>query len=251
MRCFAEMAYNGASFCGWQRQPSSPSVQQRFEEALATVVRVPIPVVGAGRTDTGVHARRIWAHFDLPDAVTDLERLTLSLDRLCGPDIAVRQLKRVRPDAHARFDAVSRTYRYYVSHRKSPFTRGLSWQLPRPLDYDAMNEAASILPDTSDFTSFAKLHSDAKTNICAVTEAFWTPTEEGAFFQITANRFLRNMVRAVVGTLVEVGRGRMNLEEFREVVAARDRCAAGESVPAHGLYLWDVVYPPEIFLPEA
>ncbi len=250
MRCFAELAYNGAPFCGWQRQPSSPSVQQRFEEALATVVREPVPVVGAGRTDTGVHARRIWAHFDLPDPAIDLSRLTLSLDRLCGPDIAVRQVRRMVPEAHARFDAVSRTYRYYVAHRKSPFTRGLAWQLPRPLDYEAMNEAGALLLATSDFTSFAKLHSDAKTNICTVTEARWTRTDEGAYFQISANRFLRNMVRAVVGTLVEVGRGRLDLDGFRKVVEARDRCAAGESVPAHGLYLWDVEYPPEIFLPD-
>lgn len=249
MRCFAELAYNGAPFCGWQRQPSSPSVQQRFEDALATVVRAPVPVVGAGRTDSGVHARRMWAHFDLPDSICDLRRLALSLDRLCGPDIAVRQVRQVRPDAHARFDAVSRTYRYYVSHRKSPFTRGLSWQIPHPLNYGAMNEAASILLETSDFTSFAKLHSDARTNICRLTEARWTLTEEGAVFQISADRFLRNMVRAVVGTLVEVGRGRLNIDGFRDVVIARDRCAAGESVPAHGLYLWDVVYPPEIFLP--
>ncbi len=250
MRCFAEIAYNGAPFCGWQRQPNQPSVQQRVEEALATVVRAPVPIVGAGRTDTGVHARRIWAHFDLPDSLTDLNRLAISLDRLCGPDIAVRQIRKVTPDAHARFDAVSRTYRYYVIHRKSPFSRGLAWQLPRPLDYEAMNEAAAILPETSDFTSFAKLHSDAKTNICKVTEAKWFRTEEGAFFQIRANRFLRNMVRAVVGTLVEVGRGRLDLNGFRGVVEARNRCAAGESVPAHGLYLWDVEYPPEIFLPE-
>lgn len=251
-RYFARLSYRGAPFHGWQTQPGEVTVQSTLEEALSRVMRSPVKVTGAGRTDTGVNARVMIAHFDLDEPHPALDLRTLSaINALCGRDIAVEQVWEVPADAHARFDATRRTYRYFTHAGKSPFLYPLSWQEPRGFDFAAMEECCRILEATSDFTSFAKLHSDAKTNICRVTEARWSLTEEGAVFQITADRFLRNMVRAIVGTLVEVGRGRMTPEGFKEVVAARDRCAAGESVPAHGLYLWDVVYPPEIFLSQA
>ena len=254
MRYFIRLRYNGAPFCGWQRQPNGPSVQQTLEEALSTVLRVPTPVVGAGRTDAGVHAHCMWAHFD-SEAPVDPVRLARGLDRLCGRDIAIAEVRTVRPDAHARFDASRRTYKYVVAHHDSPFLRGRAWNIGTSLDLGAMNEAARLLLQTSDFTSFAKLHSDARTNICRVDEAVWRPTDlfwlqadDTSVFTISADRFLRNMVRAVVGTLVEVGRGKLSLRGFAEVIERKDRCAAGMSVPAEGLYLWNVEYPQEIFL---
>lgn len=256
-RWFAEISYSGAGFCGWQRQPNSPSVQQTIEEALATVLRRPVPIVGAGRTDTGVNARVMWLHFDALCGEFEPESLLKSLNQLCGKRIAFRKIRKVRPDAHARFDALSRTYRYIVCFRKNPFLRELSWHCFSNLNMEAMNRAAASLTSTSDFTSFAKLHSDAKTNICKVTEARWSLLsedseirwpEEGMVFTITSDRFLRNMVRAVVGTLVDVGRGKLSAEDFKRIIDAKDRCAAGQSMPPQALYLWDIVYPDDIWL---
>lgn len=251
MRCFLRLSYNGAPFHGWQAQPNASSVQQTLEEALSTMLRTPVAVTGAGRTDTGVNAREMYAHFDFPESVAqpiDKGRLLLSLNRLCGPDIAIHDLIEVAPDAHARFDASSRTYKYFITFEKSPFLYPLSWHSPSPLDVEAMNRAARVLLETEDFTSFAKLHSDAKTNICRVREAEWTEWTNtfgtpGIVFTITADRFLRNMVRAVVGTLVDVGRGKMSLDKFREVIERKDRCAAGTSMPPQALYLWEIRYP--------
>jgi len=243
MRYFMRLAYNGAPYCGWQRQPNAPSVQQAIEESLQTVLRVPVPIVGAGRTDTGVHAACMYAHFDTQRPVQDTQALLKSVNHLCGRDIAIYDIFPVAGDAHARFDADSRTYKYYVCDKKTPFLYPLSWQLTTPLDYDKMNRAARLLLEVDDFTSFAKLHSDAKTNICDVREAHWR--EEGGLhvFTITADRFLRNMVRAIVGTLIEVGRGKMTEEKFRAVIQAQDRCAAGTSAPPHALFLHNVTYP--------
>lgn len=246
------LAYNGTPYCGWQRQPNAPSVQQTIEQALATVLRAPVPLTGAGRTDTGVNALCMYAHLDWDGELADTQRLLNALNRLCGRDIAIYELRPVAPDAHARFDAVSRTYRYYVSHEKNPFLYPLSWHCPSALDYDLMNRAAEMLLDTDDFTSFAKLHSDAKTNICRVTEAVWdrAPSDWGhtMCFTITADRFLRNMVRAVVGTLVDVGRGRLTLPQFADVIVRRDRCAAGTSMPPQALFLTDIDYPHDIWI---
>lgn len=244
-RYFMHLAYNGAPFHGWQFQPNATSVQETIERALATIFRTTVPVTGAGRTDTGVNARTMVAHLDLPAPIADTAKTVRALNTLTGPDIAIYSLTPVHPDAHARFDATSRTYRYYVTHRKSPFLYPLTWQSPRPLDYEAMNRAAALLTDVSDFTSFAKLHSDAKTNICRVTEARWIPLSDGtgSYFQITADRFLRNMVRAVVGTLVDIGRGKMDLNDFRRIIDDRNRCSAGTSMPPQALYLWDITYP--------
>ncbi len=247
MRYFLRLAYDGTRFHGWQRQPNAVSVQQTIEEALSIILRHPVEITGSGRTDTGVHARETFAHFDTQNQISDTGKFLVSLNRLCGRDIAISEVLPVHEDAHARFDAQRRTYKYFVHFKKDPFLQGLSWET-HPLDIDKMNEAASLLLETKDFTSFAKLHSDAKTNICDVTEARWEHHgEDGAVFTITADRFLRNMVRAVVGTLVDVGRGKTDKEDVRRIIERKDRCAAGTSMPAHALYLWEVKYPPEIF----
>lgn len=242
-RYFIDLAYRGLPFHGWQIQPGEVTVQQTVEEALGKLMRTPTPVTGAGRTDAGVNARRMIAHFDTAEPVTDSEAVVRGLNAMCGRDIAIRSITEVHADAHARFDAVSRTYHYYATFRKSPFFHSLSWQAPKALDYEAMNRAARTLISTSDFASFAKLHSDAKTTICRVTEAEWRPVgSEGMVFVISADRFLRNMVRAVVGTLVDVGRGKLSEDDFRNIIDARDRCAAGTSMPPQALFLWDMKY---------
>lgn len=244
MRYFLHLAYNGAAYCGWQRQPNATGVQQVIEDALQTILRVPVSIVGAGRTDAGVHALCMYAHFDVEHTIDDSERLLRSLNHICGRDIVFYRLLPVADDAHARFDATSRSYKYFVTGRKSPFMYPYSWYSPCLLDYDKMNEAAAILSDVKDFTSFAKLHSDAKTNICDVKQAIWTQQGEHVhIFTITADRFLRNMVRAVVGTLVEVGRGKLSISGFRNIIEEKNRCAAGTSMPPHALFLWDVTYP--------
>lgn len=240
------LAYRGAPFHGWQRQPGDVSVQQTIEEALGTLLRLGVvPIVGAGRTDTGVNASKMVAHFDLENPLPqDVSGFIRGLNSLLGKDIAVYDIVPVHADAHARFDAVSRTYHYHANTLKSPFSYPLSWQAPPSLDFEKMNQAAAILLETSDFTSFSKLHTDVKTNICKVTRAEWIKTGESTWiFVITADRFLRNMVRAVVGTLVDVGRGKLSIEQFREIIAKKDRCAAGTSMPAHALFLHDVTYP--------
>lgn len=253
MRYFLKLSYNGEKFHGWQSQPNAVGVQQKIEEALSIVTRLPISIVGAGRTDAGVHAREMYAHFDLPECIKDRGKLILSLNRLVGRDIAIDDIVHVPDDAHARFDAIERTYKYFVTFHKSPFVYPYSWHSPTLLDIDKMNEAAFILTETSDFTSFAKLHSDAKTNICDVRYARWEKVDksdmimpglfdEGIVFTISADRFLRNMVRAVVGTLVEVGKGKIFVEQFKDIIAKKDRCSAGVSMPAEALFLWSVKY---------
>ncbi len=243
-RYFMHLAYRGLPFHGWQRQPSDISIQQVLEEAISKILRQETALTGAGRTDTGVNARRMIAHFDTDNPLPLDPKFINALNSLCGPDIAVYSVAPVHPEAHARFDATARTYRYFAAEQKSPFFHQLSWKAPARLDYEAMNHAAELLLHTSDFTSFSKLHTDVKTNICHVTEARWTPIQGGGMqFIITADRFLRNMVRAVVGTLVEVGRGKISIPQFQAIIDARDRCAAGTSMPPQALYLWDVTYP--------
>lgn len=242
-RYFLRLAYRGAPFHGWQVQPNAVSVQGEVEKAMSVVLRTPISVVGAGRTDTGVNARTMYAHFDFEGELPEKGRLLVSLNRLLGRDIAVHDIIPVHTGAHARFDASERSYKYFVSFEKTPFFYPLSWHCPNGLDITLMNEAARLLLDTADFTSFAKLHSDAKTNICKVTKAEWSLEGESiAVFSITADRFLRNMVRAIVGTLIDVGRGKLSLEGFRRIIERKDRCAAGQSMPGEALFLWDVKY---------
>ncbi len=249
-RYFVTLAYRGTPFHGWQIQPGVITVQEQLEKAFSTITRSQVSVTGAGRTDAGVNARRMIAHVDLPLAVTDVNALVRALNSILGKDIAVYSLREVKPDAHARFDATSRTYHYYAADVKTPFLYPLSWKAPARLDYDLMNEAASLLHDTEDFTSFAKLHSDSRTNICHVTRARWEGISggDGHVFIITADRFLRNMVRAVVGTLVDVGRHKISVDGFRDIIDRRDRCAAGTSMPPEALFLWDVTYPEELYL---
>lgn len=243
-RYFIELSYNGAPYHGWQTQPGVITVQQTIEEALSTVLRHPTPIVGAGRTDTGVNAMMMMAHADMPDMDrAETDRLIRSLNAIIGRNIVIRRLIPVADNAHARFDATSRTYRYFVHHIHSPFLNDFSLYC-RPLDYEMMNRAAARLLDVRDFTSFAKLHSDTKTNICDVSRARWIDLGSGRHaFVITADRFLRNMVRAVVGTLIEVGRGKMSIDDFDAVTKSLDRCAAGTSMPPHPLFLWSVTYP--------
>jgi len=243
MRYFIRLGYRGADFHGWQVQPHDTSVQQTVEEAMATLLRVPTPVTGAGRTDAGVNAHLMVAHFDTEQPIADVNRLVHSLNALLPADIAVYSIAAVHDDAHARFDATSRTYKYFAVTRKDPFRYPLSWKCPPDLDFDLMNEAAARLLDYTDFTSFSKLHTDVKTNNCRVTHAQWTREVDQWVFTITADRFLRNMVRAIVGTLVEVGRHKMTVEEFCQVIERKDRCAAGTSMPGNALFLWDITYP--------
>ncbi len=247
MRYFVELRYKGSAYCGWQRQNDVPSVQQTLERALSTLLRADIEIVGAGRTDTGVNASYYVAHFDSEVAVADCRQFVYKLNLILPEDIAVFSIREVAPEAHARFDAVSREYRYYIEQTKNPFTRDASWQYYVPLDVEAMNRAAECLLRYEDFTSFAKLNSNNKTNICHITHAEWSREGNRLCFTVVADRFLRNMVRALVGTLVDVGRGRYTPEQFEEIVASRDLSRSSGGAPAQGLFLSDVVYPDDIF----
>ncbi len=246
-RYFIYLSYNGKPFCGWQIQPNGITVQQRIEEALSTILRRPMSIVGAGRTDAGVHAQLMVAHFDSEEPIPDLPFLADKLNRLLPKDIAIDRIVPVAPDAHARFDATSRTYKYYLTAKKNPFNYDWVYRYIGKLDYDLMNEACRILFEYTDFTSFSKLHTDVKTNNCRIMEAGWKQEGDVWVFTIRADRFLRNMVRAIVGTLLEVGRGKLSLSGFREVIEAKDRGRAGTSAPGHALYLVDVTYPEKIF----
>jgi tRNA pseudouridine38-40 synthase len=248
-RYFIFISYKGTSYHGWQLQPASVTVQQILEGALSTVLEEKITTTGAGRTDAGVHATFFCAHFDslLPD-LSIIKNLIFRLNCLLPRDIAVSSIRRVVPDANARFSAVSRTYKYYISKVKDPFLDDSSWFLHGHIDTGSMNEACRLLMIHNDFTSFSKLHSGAKTNICKIYSAFWEEEGEMLVFTISADRFLRNMVRAIVGTMIEIGFGKMNAEEFETVILNKNRCCAGKSAPAKGLFLTSIEYPPEIFI---
>lgn len=249
MRYFIELRYLGKAYCGWQCQPDQPTVQATVNRAISTLLREPIGVTGAGRTDTGVNASYYVAHFDCSDPIADPERLIYKLNFLLPGDISVSAVRLVRPEAHARFDAREREYRYFVERRKNPFSRNLTWQYYVPLDIGEMNRAAALLTGFDDFTSFAKLNSNNKTNICRIIHAAWTEESDDVWrFTIRADRFLRNMVRSIVGTLVDVGRGRYTVEQFREIVAARDLSRSSAGAPAQGLFLSDVKYDDDIYL---
>lgn len=242
MRYFITFSYDGTAYHGWQIQPHSLSVQEELQKAMSILLRKPMEVVGAGRTDTGVHARKMVAHFDY-DGEVDCPQLVYKLNKLLPRDIAVQQVEPVAEDMHARFSAKSRTYHYFVHMGKNPFLRSYSWQVYGNIDFELMNQAASVLMEYKDFTSFSKVNTDTKTNDCTITEAHWDRVGEDQWcFTITANRFLRNMVRAIVGTLMEVGRGRMTIEQLRRVIDAKDRCCAGDSVPGNALFLVQVKY---------
>lgn len=248
MRYFIELSYNGKNYFGWQKQPKQISVQEVLEKALSTMLRQTISITGAGRTDTGVHAREMFAHFDFEEKLPD--DLVHRLNSFLPKDIAVYKIYRVNENAHARFDALERTYHYFVRIGKDPFDFDYAWQIHQELDMEKMNEAAGFLIGKKDFSSFAKLHTDVKTHICDVKFALWERNGNELKFTITADRFLRNMVRAVTGTLVDVGKGKINPEEFNSIIAQKDRSFASGSAPAHGLYLARVVYPKSIYLDE-
>ena len=243
-RYFIHLAYNGANYNGWQTQPELPTVQETLEKALTTLLRQPIAVVGCGRTDTGVHASDFYAHFDVNEELRiKSEELVFKLNNFLPADIAIYDIFPVADNAHARFDATARTYQYHVSDRRLPFRQGQYCRIYFKPDIDKMNEAARVLMEYDDFTSFAKLHTQVKTNICHLSHAEWTEEEGGWVFTIRSNRFLRNMVRSVTGTLLDVGRGKLSIEGLREIIEKKDRCAAGVSMPACGLFLTKVEYP--------
>ena len=248
-RYFIYLAYDGANYHGWQIQPNGISVQECLLKALATFLRREIEVIGAGRTDAGVHATLMVAHFDFEGDALDVELVADKLNRLLPPDISVYQVRRVKSDAHARFDATARTYKYYITTSKNPFNRQYRCRIHGNLDFKRMNEAAQELFDYSDFTSFSKLHTDVRTNICRITMAEWTQVDEVTWvFTIRADRFLRNMVRAIVGTLLEVGRGKMTVQDFKQVIELQDRGKAGTSAPGQALFLVNVEYPENLFI---
>lgn len=247
-RYFIYFSYDGAAYHGWQVQPNAITVQQVLEEALAKLVRQPVPLVGAGRTDAGVNAACMVAHGDFP-CEADCAQLVYKLNKILPPDIAVSDVRRVKDDAHARFDALSRRYNYRVVTAKSPFARRYACRVLPGVDFEAMNRAAEILYEYTDFTSFSKLHTDVKTNNCKVTFARWRQVGDNEWvFEIEADRFLRNMVRAIVGTLLLVGRGKLTLNGFRAVIENKARGEAGDSAPGEALFLMDVKYPNDIFL---
>lgn len=242
-RYFVYFSYDGTAYHGWQIQPNGNSVQEELQKALSTVLRSEIEVVGAGRTDAGVHARQMAAHFDFADDTLDTAQLAYRLNRILPRDIAVYKVDAVSEEMHARFSATKRTYHYYLHTIKDPFRRKYSWETHFSLDFDKMNEAAAYLLSVEDFGAFCKSHTDVKTTLCNVTEARWIQDGPHSwYFVISANRFLRNMVRAVVGTLIEVGRGRMTIDDFHKVVDGKKRTAAGESMPGNALFLEKVEY---------
>lgn len=243
-RYFFKIAYNGTNYAGWQKQPNAKTIQETIEMYFSRLFsNKEIPILGCGRTDAGVHASEFYFHVDL-EMKFELSELKYKLNNMLPYDISVSSVHKVNPNAHARFDATERTYRYHLHQQKDPFRHKSSWYFPKDLDIDSMNKASKSLIGKKDFTSFSKLHTDVKTNICDLTHAKWVKTDDQHLcFEITANRFLRNMVRAIVGTLLEVGVGNIQSVELDKIIQAKNRSEAGISVPAHGLYLSGVKYP--------
>ena len=247
MRYFIEFAYRGTDFHGSQTQPNGNTVQAEMEAAFATILREPVSLTFAGRTDAGVHAEKMIAHFDIEKVVP--ANLAGRLNNLLPNSIAIRDIRRVSDDAHARFDAVERTYYYRITTRKDPFLYINHTRVATGLDFETMNRVAKRMIGEQDFASFCRTHTDVRTTICDVKKAEWVrENETDARFVISANRFLRNMVRAVVGTLFEVGKGKMTEEQFVQVIASHNRCLAGHSAPAEGLTLVEIIYPQNIYL---
>lgn len=246
MRYFIEITYDGTPYHGWQRQPNAISVQEKLEEALSTLLRRNMSLTGAGRTDAGVHARQLFAHFDSEDRL-DTEHLKFRLNRYLPQAIAIKSIREVTAEAHARFDATARSYEYIVGTAKNPFHKERAFLVEQPLQMQAMQEGAKLLLGNKDFKCFSRSKTDVKTYICEIRNAGWAVHDDNLIFSITADRFLRNMVRAIVGTLLEIGRGKMTINELQSVILNRNRNMAGPSVPAHGLYLTAVTYPQSIF----
>lgn len=241
MRYFIELSYKGTNYHGWQIQPDASSVQEEITKALATILQEKILLVGAGRTDAGVHASQMFAHVDTVKKLTD--DYVHKLNAILPNDIVIKSIKEVSDDTHARFDAVSRTYEYRILLGRDPFLLETSWQLhQKNLQIEKMNEAANLLFKYEDFESFSKVKTDVNTFNCSIMKAVWTLEDKHLIFHIKANRFLRNMVRAIVGTLIEVGLGKKTVEDFRKIIESKKRSEAGLSVPAKGLFLTEVCY---------
>lgn len=248
-RYFIQLSYKGTNYFGWQVQPNHISVQEVLNQRLSTLLSEEIQVVGAGRTDTGVHATYFIAHFDTTKSGLDNDdKFLYKLNRFLPHDIAIQKIIQVKETAHSRFDATSRSYEYHINTKKSPFSIEDSYYYHGELNIKKMNEAAKLLFNYTDFTSFSKLHTDVKTNNCKIYQTEWEAKGEKLIFTIKADRFLRNMVRAIVGTLLEVGKDKMIINEFIKIIENKDRCKAGSSAPAHGLFLTDIEYPENIYL---
>jgi tRNA pseudouridine38-40 synthase len=245
-RYFIELSYDGSEYHGWQVQPNAKTIQETLNLALSTILRDEIYCVGCGRTDTGVHASQYFAHIDLAEMLAEPEVLAYRLNAILPPSIAVHRLFAVRAEAHARFSATQRSYRYLITDRKDPFSVRRKWEVREELDVDLMNEGARSLLGRKDYSCFAKSNTQTETNICDVRSAEWGREDHGLVFEISADRFLRNMVRAIVGTLVDLGKHRIDLPQLEAIVQSGNRSEAGQSVPAHGLYLSHVIYPDEI-----
>jgi tRNA pseudouridine38-40 synthase len=248
-RYFIRLCYKGTHYHGWQIQPNARTVQEIINQDMSIIMNEKIEVTGAGRTDTGVHARNFFAHFDSSQSELQNDKdLLFRINGKLPKDIAIHEILKVRPDAHARFDAISRTYEYHIIRKKDPFLTDHVHYIFGNLDFESMNKASAFLTEVSDFTSFSKIDTDAKTNICKVYRADWNIDPEKMIFTITADRFLRDMVRAIVGTVLDIGFGRMTLDEFQMIFEIKNRSAAGNSAPAKGLFLTDIQYPKDIFL---
>ncbi|MBI9052895.1 MAG: tRNA pseudouridine(38-40) synthase TruA [Bacteroidales bacterium] len=248
-RYFIQLSYKGTNYHGWQIQPNAISVQEVLVKAFSTILREDIEISGAGRTDTGVHAINYIAHFNSTYQNIHLDKkFVFKLNSYLPKDIAIHNIKYVKNDAHARFDAMSRTYNYYIHQEKDPFLLESSTFIPQTLDIEKMNKAANLLLDYTDFTSFSKLHTDVKTNNCKILEAYWEQENHKLIFTIKADRFLRNMVRAIVGTLLEIGRHKITIDDFTKIIESKDRSNAGVSVPSQGLFLSSIEYPECIFI---
>ena len=248
MRYFLEIAYNGTRYNGWQIQENAHTVQAELNTALSTILRQPIETLGSSRTDTGVHCKQQFVHFDISEPIEDIERLLYRLFRLLPPDLHVSRLIPMPDQAHSRFDAISRSYEYHIMRKKSPFLENLALLYTYFLDVELMNEAAKLLLKHTDFEAFSKVKTAVNNFSCHITEAKWVvENEEKLVFHITANRFLRSMVRTIVGTLMEIGHNGGNVSDFEQVILSRDRRKAGKSIPPHGLYLSEVRYPEGYF----
>ncbi|MBB4801993.1 tRNA pseudouridine38-40 synthase [Flavobacterium nitrogenifigens] len=241
MRYFIQFAYNGTHYHGWQIQPNASSVQETLNKAFSVLLNEPISIMGAGRTDTGVHATEMFGHFDT-EKTLDVSVLVHKLNSYLPKDIAIFDIILLHDDAHCRFDATRRTYEYHINTVKNPFLQELSWYVTQKLDVDLMNEAAQLLLKHTDFQCFSKVNTDVNTFDCTIFEAFWKQEKGKLIFTISANRFLRNMVRAIVGTLINIGLHKITLEDFENIIASKSREKAGFSVPAHGLYLTKIDY---------
>ena len=246
MRYFIDISYDGSNYHGWQIQPNADTVQYQINLAFSTILNEEINVLGAGRTDAGVHAKKMIAHFDTNQTI-DFEKFKYRINGFLKNDISLNDIYKVKEDAHARFSAISRTYEYRVSRTKNPFSVN-SYFLLRDLDFQSMKKACKFLHGSHDYTSFAKLHSENYTNNCEVYIANWKEDENLLIFTIKANRFLRNMVRAIVGTLIEIGEGKISFSDIETILMSKDRAKAGYSVPANGLSLIDIEYPKDILI---